>query len=85
MAHETDTLTDLQDPDLTRRLAEYLGALRLRALGSVSDRFVDEKLQALQLACRAADRLLAVFANPEQGLAAVATRMHQRLTAPQRN
>lgn len=85
MQHPIETMHSVMTPDLRRRLAEYVGALKLYASGNVSAEFADEKLQALQLGCRTADRLLTMFASPEHGLAAVAARMHRRLTKPRNN
>lgn len=79
MAKTNNDLSDIQNPDLTERLARYVGALQLHRDGNVSDEFLSKKLEDLQVACRAADRLLAVMAEPG-ALAAVADRMHAKLT-----
>ena len=79
MPQMTDKMTDLQNPDLTERLACYIGAVRLREMGNVGDDFVQKKLEDLQVACRAADTLLAALADPEK-MHEVVNAMHAKLT-----
>lgn len=75
-----DLMTDIQAPDLTERLAKYVGALNLREQGSVDDDFVEKRLEDLQVACRAADRLLKVEVFRES-LREVSDAMHRGLTS----
>jgi len=77
----TDTLNDLQTPDLTERLARYIGAIKLSELGLASEEFIAAKLDQLWLGCRAADVLLKVNTHHPDEMAKVADRMHQRLTS----
>jgi hypothetical protein len=79
MATTIDTMADIQNPDLTERLARYVGAVAMRDKGTVSDDFVGRKLEDLQVACRAADRLLAMFTEPGK-LREVCDSMHAKLT-----
>lgn len=75
----TDTLSDLQAPNLLERLARYVGACELHARGLVTTDYRDKKLADLRLACRAGDAAFALLCDPSapQGVAA---RVHAELT-----
>lgn len=60
-----DDLADLTLPNLSERLARYLGARELAAKGVIPASFVERKLDQLLVACRAADTILKVLGVPE--------------------
>jgi len=78
----SDPLDDLNFPKLQELLAHYVGALKLREIGSVDDRFVSQRLRRLLAACRAADRIIEVMSAPP---AAMARAIRSRVLRPHGN
>ncbi len=75
---KTDTMDDLQAPGLRQRLVRYIGLQEMARAGNATRAQLHAALRDLELACRAADRIIDMMAKPH------AERV-RRLLAPGRN